>query len=77
MNKLIRIIIQMLANKLMEEKTWKLFKKTVKMLSNEEITGEEKKQLATEMIKTEVDRLPNSLINLGIELAVKYISLSK
>ena len=73
MNKVIRFFISQLATMMMNEKVWKSFKKVVVLLSNEELSGAEKKQKAVEMIRKEFGRIKKQKINLGIELAVAYL----
>ncbi len=72
-----KILINMLASWLLSVKTWEKFKKTVRFLADARMSGEQKKASAIERLKAEKKRLPQNIINLGIELAVMWVKLQK
>lgn len=77
MNKFIRFLIKQIATMLLNPRVWKGFKKIVTLVANEELTGDEKKERAKQLINKEFSRLKDRRVNLGIELAVAYLEFKK
>ena len=72
-----KILISILAKWLLSAKTWEKFKKVVTFLADARMSGEQKKASALQRLEAEKQRLPQNIINLGIELAVMWMKLQE
>jgi len=73
MNTIKKYVLNILAKILLGDQFWNTVKQEVTILLDLDMSGEDKRKKAFEVLKTQFRDQSNSLINAGIELAVVWV----